>query len=212
MEGVLQKALILGGMTALLFSSTGVAQEDPTTQVKATVDRVLAILGDPALKDPAKQEAQRKRLREAIYPRFDFAEMAKRSLGPHWRDRTPQEREEFERLFADLLERSYYEKLHAYTDQEIRYANEEVDGKLAVVRTKIVSEAEKSEIPVDYKLVRHNGQWKVYDLTIEGVSLVSNYRTQFNRIIQTSSYAELVRKMRAKHEDEGFSPAPGRHR
>ncbi len=212
MEGVLQKALILGGMTALLFSSTGVAQEDPTTQVKATVDRVLAILGDPALKDPAKQEAQRKRLREAIYPRFDFAEMAKRSLGPHWRDRTPQEREEFERLFADLLERSYYEKLHAYTDQEIRYANEEVDGKLAVVRTKIVSEAEKSEIPVDYKLVRHNGQWKVYDLTIEGVSLVSNYRTQFNRIIQTSSYAELVRKMRAKHEDEGFSPAPGHHK
>ena len=124
----------------------------------------------------------------------------------------PSEREEFERLFADLLERSYHEKLDAYTAQEIRYTDEEVDGRFAVVRTEIVSKKEKSEIPVDYKLVRRNGQWKVYDLAIEDVSLVNNYRAQFNRIIQTSSYAELVRKMRAKHEDEGFSPAPGHHK
>ena len=94
--------------------------------------------------------------------------MAKRSLGTHWRERTPQERGEFERLFADLLERSYYQKLDAYTDQEVRYTSEEMDGGGGVVRTKIVSNKEKLDIPIDYKVLRRDGQWKVYDIAIEG--------------------------------------------
>ncbi len=131
--------------------------------------------------------------------------MAKRSLGMHWRDRTPQEREEFVDLFADLLEKSYHKKLESYTDQEILYTKEQVENnKFGVVTTQIVSQKENLDIPVDYKLMRRDGQWKVYDVVIEGVSLVSNYRSQFNRIIQTSSYAELVRKMRVKHESEAL--------
>lgn len=209
---MMRQVLIGCVMGIVVFPPIIAAQEGPTAQVKSTVDRVLDILKDPALKGPAKATERRRVLREAIDPRFDFAEMAKRSLGPHWREQTPQEREEFERLFADLLEQSYYQKLDAYADQDVLYTNEELEGQSAVVRTKIVSKKERLDIPIDYKLARANGQWRVYDVTIEGVSLVSNYRTQFNRIIQTSSYAELVKRMRAKQIGEGTTPAPRRHR
>lgn len=212
MGRAMRQVLIACMIGIVIFVPISAAQETATAQVKATVDRVLEVLKDPVLKRPAKEAERRRRLREAIYPRFDFSEMAKRSLGIHWRERTPQEREEFERLFADLLERSYYQKLDSYTDEEVLYTNEEVDGSIGVVKTKIVSNKEKIDIPIDYKLAHRDGQWKVYDVTIEGVSLVNNYRSQFNRIIQTSSYAELVRKMRAKRGGEGFSPVPGRHK
>jgi phospholipid transport system substrate-binding protein len=134
--------------------------------------------------------------------------MAKRSLATHWRDRTQKEREEFVNLFADLLEQSYHKKLESYTDQEIIYAKEQIEDKFGLVATKIVSQKENLDIPIDYKLMRQDGQWRVYDVVIEGVSLVSNYRGQFNRIIQTSSYAELIRKMRVKQEAEVLSVVP----
>lgn len=207
MRGVIQNTLILYGMLTVLLPSSSFAQQGPKAQVKRTIENVLDILGDPALKSPEKEEARRNRLKEVIYPRFDFNEMAKRSLGLHWRHRTPQERKEFMNLFADLLEGSYHRKLEAYTDQDIVYTREDVEGLYAVVGTKIASSKENLEIPVEYKLIRRDGEWKVYDVVIEGVSLVSNYRTQFNRIIQTSSYAELVRKMRVKQKAEAVSSA-----
>jgi phospholipid transport system substrate-binding protein len=202
-----RNALILYGIASLVFSGPSFAQGGPMPQVKVTVDRVLEILRDPSLKGPDKEEARRKKLKEAIYPRFDFLEMAKRSLGPHWRNRTPKEQEEFVDLFSDLLELSYANKLESYTDQEVTYTKEEVEDKFGVVATKIVSKKENLDIPIDYKLMLRDGQWKVYDVVIEGVSLVSNYRSQFNRIIQTSSYAELVQKMRVKQEAEALSTA-----
>lgn len=202
------KALIFCGMAALVCAAWAFAQEGATAQVKETIDRVLAILRDPALKGPDKEELRRKKLKDAIYPRFDFSEMAKRSLATHWRDRSQKEREEFVNLFADLLEQSYHKKLESYTDQEIIYSKEQIEDKFGLVATKIVSQKENLEIPIDYKLVRQDGQWRVYDVVVEGVSLVSNYRSQFNRIIQTSSYAELVRKMRVKQEAETLSVVP----
>lgn len=204
MGGVTRKSLILYGIGCLAFSSLCFAQESPALQVKATIDQVMEILKDPVLKAPEKEEARRKRLKEVIYPRFDFSEMAKRSLGLHWRKRTPQERKEFVDLFADLLEGSYHKKIEAYTDQEILYTKEEVNDKFGVVTTKIVSEKEDLDIPIDYKLIRRDAQWMVYDVVIEGVSLVSNYRTQFNRIIRTSSFDALMRKMRVKQEAEAL--------
>jgi len=202
------KALIYCGMAALVCAAWASAQEGATAQVKETIDKVLAILRDPALKGPDKEERRRKKLKDAIYPRFDFSEMAKRSLATHWRDRTQKEREEFVNLFADLLEQSYHKKLESYTDQEIIYAKEQIEDKFGLVATKIVSQKENLDIPIDYKLMRQDGQWRVYDVVIEGVSLVSNYRGQFNRIIQTSSYAELIRKMRVKQEAEVLSVVP----
>jgi phospholipid transport system substrate-binding protein len=202
------KALIFCGMAALVCAAWAFAQEGATAQVKETIDRVLAILRDPALKGPDKEELRRKKLKDAIYPRFDFSEMAKRSLATHWRDRSQKEREEFVNLFADLLEQSYHKKLESYTDQVIIYSKEQIEDKFGLVATKIVSQKENLEIPIDYKLMRQDGQWRVYDVIIEGVSLVSNYRGQFNRIIQTSSYAELIRKMRVKQEAEVLSVVP----
>ncbi len=209
---MIRTALILYGFAALVSASLSWAQEGATAQVKVTIEKVLGILRDPALKAPDKEEARRKKLKEAIYPRFDFTEMAKRSLGIHWGKRTPQEREEFVKVFADLLELSYAKRLEAYTDQEVFYTKEQVDDKFGLVVTKIVSTKENIDIPIEYKLLRQDNQWKVYDVVIDGISMVSNYRSQFNSIIQKSSYAELVQRMRVKQEAEALStvPAPKR--
>jgi len=204
----IRKALILYGISALVLSSVSFAQTGATAHVKETIDKVLEILRDPALKAPDKEEARRKKLKEFIYPRFDFTEMAKRSLGIHWGKRTPKEREEFVSLFADLLEHSYSKRLETYTDQEVLYTKEQVDDKFGLVATKIVSTKENVDIPIEYKLLRQDGQWKVYDVVIDGISMVSNYRSQFNRIIETSSYAELVQRMRVKQESEALSTVP----
>jgi len=209
---MIRTALILYGFAALVSASLSWAQEGATAQVKVTIEKVLGILRDPALKAPDKEEARRKKLKEAIYPGFDFTEMAKRSLGTHWGKRTPQEREEFVKLFADLLEQSYAKRLEMYTDQEVLYTKEQVEDKFGLVVTKIVSTKENIDIPIEYKLLRYDNQWKVYDVVIDGISMVSNYRSQFNSIIQKSSYAELVQRMRVKQEAEALStvPAPKR--
>lgn len=202
MGKVIRKTLILYGMGALVFSSLSFAQTGPTVQVRGTIDKVLDILKDPALKDPEKEGVRAEQLRRVIFSRFDFPEMARRSLGTHWRKRTAQEREEFVGIFSDLLERSYRKKIERYTDQEIIYSAERVDGKYGVVTTAISDKRENVEIPIDYRVIRRNDQWKVYDVVIDGISLISNYRSQFNRIIQRGSYAELVKKMRVKQETE----------
>jgi len=131
---------------------------------------------------------------------FDFSETAKRSLARHWQSRTPAEREEFVQLFGDLLERSYISKIELYGGEKIGYIGESMDGDLATVRTRIVTR-HGTEIPIDYKMHTLGSRWLVYDVSIEGVSLIANYRTQFNKIIQTQSYAELVKRMKTKQEE-----------
>ncbi len=207
MGEVIRKVLILCGIGLLAFAALSLAQEGPSAQMKATIDKVLDILKDPTLKSPEMEETRRERLRKVIFARFDFTEMARRSLGLHWRRRTPKEREEFIDLFADLLERSYRTKIERYTDEEILYTREKMDDRYGVVNTKIISRKENVEVPIDYKVIRHNSEWKVYDVVIDGISLVNNYRSQFNRIIRTSSFAELMRKMRIKQEAEALSSA-----
>lgn len=206
MGHVIRKTLILCGIGAVVVSSVSLAAsfatDGPATQVKATVDKVLDILKDPALKGPEAEAKRTKQLKDVIFARFDFSEMAKRCLGVHWRQRTAKERNEFVSVFSDLLELSYRRKIERYTDEEIIYTKEEVNGKFGVVNTEILTKRENVEIPIDYKVIRHNGEWKVYDVVIDGISLVSNYRSQFNRIIQRSSYADLVKKMRVKQEVE----------
>ncbi|MDI6729269.1 MAG: ABC transporter substrate-binding protein [Thermodesulfovibrionales bacterium] len=177
--------------------------DTPTQQVKQTVDKVLDILRNKELKKPEKTKERRALLRKTISERFDFEEMAKRSLALHWRKRTPEERKEFVPLYTDLLERSYIKKIESYTDEKILYIDEKINGEYSEVNTKIVTKR-NVEIPIEYRLLRKNGKWEVYDVIIEGVSLVNNYRTQFNKIIRTNSYEELVKRMKNKQEEELF--------
>lgn len=171
--------------------------DSPTEQVRATVDKVLTIVRSPNPKSKAEREAQRARLVEVIYPRFDFTEMAKRSLGRHWARRTPEEQQEFVKVFAALMGRVYADNIESYTSQNVLYTRESEDQNYAQVDTKIVSDNQPS-LTINYKLRRVDQDWKVYDLVIEDISVVNNYRSQFDRVIARSSFAELVRTMKEK--------------
>lgn len=176
---------------------------EPSTQLKSSVDKVLNILRNNELKKPSKMEQRRIEIRKAISERFDFEEMAKRALAVHWQKRTADERKEFVSLFSDLLERSYIGKIETYTDEKIAYGEETIDGEYSVVKTRIVT-SRNVEIPLDYKLVKKGAQWMVYDVVIEGVSLVNNYRNQFNKIILTKSFGELMKRLRNREEQVLF--------
>jgi phospholipid transport system substrate-binding protein len=171
-----------------------------TDQLRTQIDRVVRLLEDPELKKESKARERRVAVRKIAEEIFDFGETAKRSLARHWQGRTPAEREEFVQLFADLLERSYISKIELFNGERITYMGETADGDAALVRTRIVTR-QGTEIPVDYRMQRKGARWLVYDVVIEGVSLIANYRTQFNKIIQTSSYQELVKKMKTKQEE-----------
>jgi phospholipid transport system substrate-binding protein len=180
----------------------------PTDTLKETVDRIVQILADPARHDkPEQRRAEVRKIAEGI---FDYPDTARRALGPHWSARSPQEQQEFVKLFADLLDRAYVSKIELYQGERVRYVGETVDGDEATVKT-VIATKKSSEIPVDYRMHHKDGRWLVYDVIIEGVSLVSNYRTQFNKIVQTESYDALVQRLRAKDTAEP-SASPGRPR
>ena len=200
-------ALALGLMlTAVPDARAGA----PTDQLKGAIDRVVKTLDDPSLKGADRATERRRAVRKVANDIFDFVEIARRSLARHWQPLTEQQRTEFVTLFADLLERSYISKIELYGGEKILYAAERVDVDVATVSTKIVTK-NGTEVPIDYRLQKRGDRWLVYDVNIEGVSLVSNYRTQFNKIIQTASYADLVQKMRTK-QDELASEDQGPHK
>jgi phospholipid transport system substrate-binding protein len=172
----------------------------PTDQLKEGIDRVLVILQDPALKQPGKADERRQKIRAIANEVFDWQETGKRALARHWQTRSPQEREEFSKLFADLLERSYVGKIEAYSGEKIVYGEETLDGDQATVRTKLVTKS-GTQIPIDYQMQKIGERWRVYDVKIENVGLVSNYRSQFNRIIQQSGYPDLVQRLKTKQEE-----------
>lgn len=190
-------------LSSLLLMPITVQAGEPVTLIKQTINEVIDILKDEELKKPGKEADRRAELRRVIGERFDFEEMAKRSLALHWKKRTPGERQEFIPLFSDLLERSYVNKIESYTDEQILYTDENIDNDYAVVKTKIITKR-NVEIPIEYRLLKKNNRWGVYDVVIEGVSLVNNYRNQFNKIIRKDSYEELVKRMQQKQEEEEF--------
>jgi phospholipid transport system substrate-binding protein len=176
----------------------------PTEQIKATVDKALLVLKDPKLKAAAKLKERREQLKQILFARFDFSEMAKRSLGANWRRRTPLEQEEFVRLFTDVLERAYADIIETYTDEKIVYLHERVDAGFADVASKIIT-GKGQEYTLNYKAHFVGNEWKVYDVVAENVSLINNYRSQFTRVISKDSYEELVRRLKDKSE---FTGAP----
>lgn len=192
--------LFAGAVSAgaiLLFVIQNAHAGAPTDQLRGHVDQVIKILQRPDLQGESKTTERRAAVRNVADDIFDFPETAKRSLGRHWQERTPAEREDFTRLFADLIEHAYIGRIEQYSGENVNYVGESVEGDQATVRTKILTK-QGSQLPIDYRMLRQGTQWRVYDVIIEGVSLTSNYRTQFNKIIQTSSYDDLVAKLKAK--------------
>ena len=171
----------------------------PTDQIKATVDNAVGLLRESRQKSVATKE-RRDQLREILFTRFDFSEMARRALGAHWRRRTATEQQEFVQLFTELLERQYAGIIESYTDEKIVYVSERTDGAFAEVNSKIFT-AKGQELSINYKAQLVGQEWKVYDVIAEEISMVNNFRSQFNRVISSSSYDELVRRLKEKQAD-----------
>jgi phospholipid transport system substrate-binding protein len=182
----------------LLASTTPVAANtSPVQELRSRVDRAVQVLNDPATKGPEKVLERRAKVRKIADEIFDFSEMGKRSLGPHWAQLPAGDRERFIRLYADLLDRAYFEKIDSYNGEKVRYLEPRIEGDQATVATRVVT-PKGTDIPVDYRMHRAEGRWMVHDVLIEGVSLVANYRAQFDRIIRTSSAADLIKRMEAQ--------------
>jgi len=185
-------AALLLGLTASVAAAL-----TPTETVKSRVDEALQSLSQSATPSAAATERRRADIRRAADTLFDFPDMSRRALGRHWTDRTPAEREEFTRLFTDLIARTYIGKIDRYAGESISYVGEHVDGEEATVRSRVVT-AKGSQIPVEYRLHRVNDEWTAYDVFIESVSLVGTYRSQFDRIIKAESFSSLLRRLREK--------------
>jgi len=176
----------------------------PTDELRGAIEKVQTILNDPQLKAAGKKGERLDKLRQVIQPKFDFTEMAKRSLGTNWQRRNPEEQRDFVKVFTDLLENAYVDSIDSYDGEKVVFTNEKQDKEYGEVNTKIVTK-KGEEFSVNYKLHQASGNWKVYDVVIENISIVNNFRSQFNRVIAKSSYEDLLRTMKEKRFD-----APGK--
>ena len=194
------RLVLATALVTLVYSAApdSAAAAGPGEQLNDGIRRVFAHLQDPDLKAPGKETERRLAVRRIAEELFDFEETAKRSLGRHWQDRTPEERQEFVRLFTELIDRAYLRRVDRYDGEQVIIVSDAIHGNQAVVQTQIVTR-DKSEIPVEY-LMHRTGEdrWRVWDVKIAGMSLVASYRAQFNKIIHAESYGDLVKRLQAK--------------
>jgi phospholipid transport system substrate-binding protein len=191
------------------LTSFVLAAPGPVTDcLKGTLDKIIDVLNDPSLKTPGKENERKNTLLKLIKERFDEEAFAMRALGVHWKKRTKEEKHEFVEIFSDLLERTYLKKIDDYltkagnfSGKNIVYLNETVKGKYVIVSTKILT-SDNAEIPILYLFTNKQGNWLAVDIAIEGVSLVKNYRAQFEEILANSSFAELIAKLKSKQQKE----------
>lgn len=170
----------------------------PTEAMKTTIDEVLRIVRDQDLKRKDKADERRHLLEKVVEARFDYAEMSRRALGAPWNQLTDQQKQEFVDLFRTLLTNSYADKIETYSGEGVQYLNERTEKEYAEVRTKVLSG--KTEIPLDYRLINKAEDWRVYDVVVDNISLVNNYRGQFTKILRASSYSDLVDQLRKKSD------------
>ena len=203
-----RRRLMAGAIAALwLALPVSVLAGEATDRVRDELNRITAIVRDPTLQGPAKEDERNARVKELIWQWFDVQEMARRSLAGHWAKRSEEERKDFAELFGDLFVESYTRLVVDHLgDQRVIYLPESADGRVATVPTKFLSKRDEPTF-VDFALFRRDGIWAAYDVVIDDVSIVKTYRTQFNKIIQTQSYEALVKKMRLKQEAEGLGAA-----
>ena len=203
MEGLTMKKIffrnrlsIIGFSLVLILGAGKVAQASGITEgLKATIDQVINVVTNPQYKDD--RSTRRTEMKRIIFPKFNFLEMGKRSLGTkNWKKIKPEERKAFIDVFGKLLENSYANKLENYSDEQINYLDEIIKGKYAMVKTEVVRK--NSTISVDYKLIEGSHEWLIYDITVEGVSLIKNYRSQFGKVIHNDSFDVLMDKLNAK--------------
>ena len=191
------RTILLTFVVAMLSGASAVHAGAPTEEIRTAVDQGVEILKSAKL-DNSKQRAQIiNQLREIVYTRFDFEEMAKRSLGSHWRRLNPQQQKEFVLAFTELLESTYADKIDLYEGQQVEYVGETIDKNYAEVNTRVVGKNRQS-YSVDYKLHQVGDKWRIYDVIAENISLVNNYRSQFNRVVVNSSIEELIKRIRQK--------------
>lgn len=184
--------ILMGGM------ADRVQAGEATEAMRGTIDEVLRILADKDLKQPSKANERRQLLEKVVGERFDYEEMSRRSLGAPWNNLSDKEKQEFVSLFQTLLVNTYADKIESYTGQGVHYVNERREKEYAEVRTKVLTG--KTEIPLDYRLLNKESGWRVYDVVVDGVSLVNNYRGQFSKILRNGSYADLVDQLRKKSD------------
>ena len=194
-------SVVLGVFLALVWVGLTVVPGyagAPTDSMRTTIDEVLRIIREKELKQPAKAEERRQQLEKVVEARFDYQEMSRRALGAPWNSLSDHEKQEFVGLFRTLLTNSYADTLETYSGEGVQYLNERTEKDYAEVRTKVLSG--KTEIPLDYRLINKAEDWRVYDVVVDGVSLVNNYRGQFTKIIRASSYSDLVDQLRKKSD------------
>ncbi len=188
--------LVIGISFALILGTGKAVQASAITDgLKTTIDQVISVVTDPQYHND--RQTRRAKMKSLIFPKFNFLEMGKRSLGSkRWKERSPEERKVFVDVFGKLLENSYANKLESFHDEKINYVDEIVKGKYAMVKTEVIRK--NGTVNVDYKLIQGGGEWRVYDIVVEGVSMIKNYRSQFARIIHKDSFDTLMEKLNAK--------------
>ena len=192
-SGVACLLLLLGGIAVQPAVAGGA-----TEAMKGTIDEVLKIIQDKELKQPGRSEERRQRLEKVVGERFDYLEMSRRALGIPWNTLSDKDKQEFVALFQTLLTNTYADKIENYSGEGVQYLNERTEKDYAEVRTKVLTG--KTEIPLDYRLLNKGTDWRVYDVVVDGVSLVNNYRGQFSKILRSSTYPDLVDQLRKKSD------------
>jgi len=197
------KRLLLVLMTGLTlaFATASLAENSPTDDIRASVDAIIAILKNEQL----DQAGKRAEIKAVVNKRFDFRAMSQRTLATNWKKTTDEEKNRFVDMFSQLIENSYVGKLDSYTNEKVNYTGEKVDGRKAVVETVIITTT--ADVPVDYRVYRKDDQWLVYDVTIEGVSLISNYRSSYQTIMKSEGFEGLLAKMQEKIDELASTPS-----
>ncbi len=189
---------ILAVIIMVFIAARPVAAGESTDQLKVTIDSILEILNTPSFKGPANKVSRRVALGKAVSKRFSFKEMSRRSLGKNWKGKTTEEKKEFIKVFRDLIQNSYFTKMETYTDEKIVYDNEISKKKKSTVKTFVVT-TKGTEIPINYRMKQNKkGEWLVYDIVVEGISLISNYRSSFAAELKKGSFGDLVASLKKK--------------
>ena len=196
------------GVSILLLSfNTWAVADSPTDTIRSTVERARAVLNDPAYQGEDHRQQRLEKVKAVVLPQFDSQKIARRTLGPYWKDRTDEQRREFIELYTALVEKAYSSSLDRYsTGMQFFFDQERIDNDFAEVDTRIFDPTLNKTFSVNYRLRQVNGQWLIYDVVVENVSLVNNYRNQFNRILSKSSYEDLVQKLQTKLQQLDTAP------
>jgi phospholipid transport system substrate-binding protein len=193
--------LILAVGITLTAANMASADASPTASIRGSVDGIIALLRDKDL----DQTTRRGKIREVISARFDFRAMSQRTLATNWKKASKEQKQEFVQLFSKLIENTYIGRIEAYTDEKVDYPGEKVKGKKAVVETLILTAS--ADIPVNYKVYLKNDEWRVYDVIIEGISLISNYRSSYQEIVNKEGFDGLITRMKDKIKELESQPA-----